>query len=98
VEVAVGQAALLVSAKSSDMQENTVAKSAVSLDEFSLETFRPPGGAEVKVSTAKEGAAEQANLSSIVNVASHRFRFRENSDTSGQLLEQTMTVEVPKNA
>lgn len=58
-----------------------------------LETFRAPEGTNLV-----SGAAAAANVASIVNVASHTFEFRENSNTPGRWLEQSTVVSVPSGA
>jgi hypothetical protein len=60
-----------------------------------LETFRAPAHAKAH---AKAGAALTANVASILSVASHTFTFRENSNTPGRMLEQSVVVDVPNGA
>lgn len=63
----------------------------VTLDD-DLVTFQPPDGS---AATALDGGALQANVSSIVSVASVDFIFQENSNTPGRLLEKSVVVNRP---
>lgn len=67
----------------------------VTLQDPKLEAFRVPGHAKL---AAREGEAKTANVSSIASVASHTFTFKENSNTPGRLLEQSVVVTVPSGA
>jgi hypothetical protein len=60
-----------------------------------LETFRAPPNAKMQGSPPQ---LQIAAVSSIVGVASHTFEFRENSNTPGRLLEQSVVVTVPPGA
>jgi hypothetical protein len=77
------------------MQEKTAEASAMTLLDSNLETFRVPEGVEIPYS---EGAAKQVSVTSIVNVVSHLFSFRENSNTPGRRLEQSVVVTIPSGA
>jgi hypothetical protein len=63
----------------------------VTLDDDLL-TFEPPEGV---AGIALDGGALQANVSSIVSVASVDFTFQENSNTPGRFLEQSVVVNRP---
>src|SRR5262245_8646483 len=60
-----------------------------------LESFRPPQGAAL---TQQAGAANEVTASAIAGLASQRFEFRENSNTPGRFLEQSVVVNVPSGA
>jgi len=60
-----------------------------------LETFRLPGGVAV---AGADNELHIAPLSQVVGVASHLFSFRENSNTPGRFLEQSIVVNVPAGA
>lgn len=59
------------------------------------ESFRPPQGTAL---TYQAGAASTVSATSLVSLASHRFEFRENSNTPGRFLEQSVVVSVPVGA
>jgi kumamolisin len=59
------------------------------------EVFRAPSNAAL---AARQGEAPSANVSSIVSVASQLFTFKENSNTPGRFLEQSVVVNVPAGA
>jgi hypothetical protein len=69
--------------------------SPVVLHQPDLETFSLPEGAEA---VRGDGMATQVAISSIVSVASNTFVFRENSNTPGRLLEQSVVVNRPSGA
>ncbi len=60
-----------------------------------LETFRTPAHANV---APRPGEAAAVNVSAIVGVASHTFTFKENSNTPGRQLEQSVVITVPSGA
>lgn len=67
----------------------------IPVDVSPSESFRFPEGKEV---SAEEGKAQEATISSIVGVAARTFTFRENSNTPGRTLEQSVIVNVPSGA
>ncbi len=73
----------------------TMETNSVTLESIELESFQVPEDAQV---IAREGEAQMVNVSSIVSVVSHTFRFRENKNTPGRVLEQSVVVSVPSGA
>ena len=67
----------------------------VTLQDTKLETFRVPQNAKL---SAHAGQAQAVNVSAIVSVASHTFTFKENSNTPGRLLEQSIVISVPSGS
>jgi hypothetical protein len=63
--------------------------------ESDLETFRLPDGVTV---ASADNELPIAPLSQVVGVASRVFSFRENSNTPGRFLEQSVVVNVPPGA
>ncbi len=72
------------------MQANSIP-----VDVSPVESFRFPKGKEVSV---EEGRAQEATVSSIVRVVSQTFTFKENANTPGRFLEQSVVVNVPSGA
>lgn len=68
---------------------------AMTVHDPDVKAFRAPESAAL---TVAEGAAAVAAVTSIVSVASHTFTFRENNNTPGRFLEQSVVVDVPTGA
>lgn len=60
-----------------------------------IKTFSVPEGTEL---SNVEDIAKAADITSVVRVASHTFTFKENRNTPGRLLEQSVVVNVPSGA
>jgi hypothetical protein len=60
-----------------------------------LKSFQPPEGKEV---ISADGQAQQIDISAVVGFQSHLFTFRENANTPGRTLEQTVGVTIPAGA
>lgn len=70
------------------MTSNAVA----TFQEPKLEMVRAPLG------VGGPGQARAVAISSIIGLATHTFTFKENSNTPGRLLEQSVVVNVPPNS
>ncbi len=64
-------------------------------EDSKLETLRAPKGVK---GSAPPGETQTIDVSAIVSVASHTFTFRENSNTPGRLLEQSVVLNGPPGA
>ncbi|MEM7758956.1 MAG: S8 family serine peptidase [Cyanobacteria bacterium P01_A01_bin.40] len=60
-----------------------------------IKTFDVPEGSEL---SNIEGRARAADITTMLKVASHTFTFKENQNTPGRLLEQSVVVDVPSGA
>ena len=60
-----------------------------------IESFRAP---PARKTLPQSGQAQAVSVNAIVSVASHTFTFKENSNTPGRTLEQSVVVNVPTGA
>lgn len=74
---------------------NTIPQDLVSSSNPEIRNFAVPEG---KTVSNLEGIATAADITSVIKVASYTFTFKENQNTPGRLLEQSVVVDVPNGA